>query len=55
MTKINKKEKAHITTSSYDLDAIKGAIPALSKKYSEKQIREIAIESRIAKYKHSQP
>lgn len=43
-TNFAKKEKSSI-------DTIKGFIPALTKKYSEKQIRDIAIESHIEKYK----
>lgn len=48
---LQKKDGVHIAVPHYTLDTIKGAIPALSQKYSEKEIREIAIESHLEKYK----
>lgn len=48
---LQKKDGVHIAVPRYTLDTIKGAIPALSQKYSEKEIREIAIESHLEKYK----
>lgn len=48
---LQKKDGIHIAVPRYTLDTIKGAIPALSQKYSDKEIREIAIESHLEKYK----
>lgn len=48
---LQKKDGVHIAIPRYTLDTIKGAIPALPQKYSEKEIREIAIESHLKKYK----
>lgn len=48
---LQKKDGIHIAVPRYTLDTIKGAIPALSKQYSDKEIREIAIESHLEKYK----
>ncbi len=48
---LQKKDGVHIAVPRYTLDTIKGAVPALSQKYSEKEIREIAIESHLEKYK----
>lgn len=47
---VQKKDGIHIAIPRYTLSTIKGAIPPLSKKYSEKEIREIAIESHLEKY-----
>lgn len=41
----------HKKNRRFNTAAIKGIIPALSKKYSEKEIRDIAIESHIEKFK----
>lgn len=48
---LQKKDGVHIAAPRYTLDTIKGVVPALSQKYSEKEIREIAIESHLQKYK----
>jgi AbrB family looped-hinge helix DNA binding protein len=48
---LQKKDGVHIAVPRYTLDTIRGAVPALSRKYSEKEIREIAIESHLEKYK----
>lgn len=48
---LQKKDGVHIAAPRYTLNTIKGAVPPLSKKYSEKDIREIAIESHLEKYK----
>jgi AbrB family looped-hinge helix DNA binding protein len=48
---LQKKGGVYITASRYTLDSIRGAVPPLSKRYSEKKIRDIAIESHIEKYK----
>jgi len=48
---LQKKDGVHIAAPRYTLNTIKGAVPALSRKYSEKEIREIAIESHLEKYK----
>lgn len=48
---LQKKDGVHIAVPHYTLDTIKGAVPALSKQYSEKEIREIGIESHLEKYK----
>lgn len=48
---LQKKDGVHIAVPRYTLATIKGVVPALSQKYSEKEIREIAIESRLEKYK----
>ncbi len=48
---LRKKDGVHIAVPRYTLDTIKGAVPALSQKYSEKEIRDIAIESHLEKYK----
>ena len=48
---LQKKDGVHIAASRYTLDTIKGAVPALSKQYSEKEIRDIAIESHIEENK----
>lgn len=46
-----RKDGVHIAIPRYTLNTIKGAIPALSQKHSDKEIREIAIESHLEKYK----
>lgn len=48
---LQKKDGVHIAVPRYTLDTIKGAVPALSHKYSEKEIREIAIESHLEENK----
>lgn len=48
---LQKKDGVHIAIPRYTLNTIKGAVPALSQKYSDKEIREIAIESHLEKYK----
>lgn len=48
---LQKRDGVHIAVPRYTLNTIKGAVPALSRKYSEKEIREIAIESHLEKYK----
>ena len=48
---LQKKDRVYIAVPRYTLDTIKGAVPALSQKYSEKEIREIAIESHLEEYK----
>lgn len=48
---LRKKDGVHIMLPRYTLDTIKGAVPALPQKYSEKEIRNIAIESHLKKYK----
>lgn len=48
---LQKKDGVHIAVPRYTLNTIKGVVPALSQKYSEKEIREIAIESHLEKYK----
>ena len=48
---LQKKDGVHIAVPRYTLDTIKGAVPALSQKYSEKEIRDIAIESHLEENK----
>lgn len=48
---LQKKDGVHIAVPRYTLNTIKGAIPALSQKYSEKEIRDIAIESHLEENK----
>ena len=48
---LQKKDGVHIAVPHYTLDTIKGVVPALSQKYSEKEIRDIAIESHLEKHK----
>ena len=48
---LQKKDGVHIAVPRYTLDTIKGAVPALSRQYSEKEIREIAIESHLEQNK----
>lgn len=48
---LQKKDGVHIAIPRYTLDTIQGAVSALSKQYSEKEIRNIAIESHLEKYK----
>ena len=48
---LQKTDGVHIAVPRYTLHTIKGAVPALSQKYSEKELREIAIESHLEKYK----
>jgi antitoxin PrlF len=48
---LQKKDGVHIAVPRYTLDTIKGAVPRLSQKYSEKEIREIAIESHLEESK----
>jgi antitoxin PrlF len=48
---LQKKDGVHIAIPRYTLATIKGAVPALFQKYSEKEIRDIAIESHLEKYK----
>lgn len=48
---LQKKDGVHIAAPRYTLNTIKGTVPALAQKYSEKEIREIAIESHLEKYK----
>lgn len=48
---LQKKDGIHIAVPRYTLDTIKGAVPSLSKQYSEKEIRDIAIESHLEENK----
>jgi len=48
---LQKKDGVYLTTPSFTLATIKGIVPKLKKKYTEKEIRDIAIESHIKKYK----
>ncbi len=48
---LQKKDGVHIAVPRYTIATIKGAVPALSQKYSEKEIREIAIESHLQENK----
>jgi len=48
---LQKTDGVHIAIPRYTIATIKGAVPALSQKYSEKEVREIAIESHLEKYK----
>ena len=48
---LQKKDGVHIAVPRYTMHTIKGSVPALSQKYSEKEIRDIAIESHLEKYK----
>ena len=50
---LRKKDRVYLTTPNYTLSTIKGIVPKLKEKYSEKEIRDIAIESHIAKFKSS--
>lgn len=48
---LQKKDGVYLTTPHYTLATIKGIVPKLKKKHSEKEMRNIAIESHIEKYK----
>jgi AbrB family looped-hinge helix DNA binding protein len=48
---LQKKNGVHIAVPRYTLNTIRGAVPSLPQKYSEKEIREIAIESHLEKNK----
>lgn len=48
---LQKKDGVHIAVPRYTLDTIKGAVPALSRQCSEKEIRDIAIESHLEENK----
>lgn len=48
---LQKKDGVYLTTPYYTLSSIKGIVPKLKKKYTEKEIRDIAIESHIIKNK----
>jgi len=48
---LQKKDGVHIAVPRYTIATIKGAVPALSKQYSEKEIRKIAIESHLQENK----
>jgi AbrB family looped-hinge helix DNA binding protein len=48
---LQKKDGVHIAIPRYTLATIKGSIPSLSQKYSEKEIREVAIESHLEENK----
>lgn len=48
---LQRKDGVYLTTPNFTLTTIKGIVPRLKRKYSEKQIRNIAIESHIKKYK----
>lgn len=48
---LQKSDGVHISASRYTIHTIKGAVPALSQKYSEKEIRDIAIESHLEENK----
>jgi len=48
---LQKSDGVYLTTPHYTLRTIKGIVPKLKKKYTEKEIRDIAIESHIKKYK----
>ena len=48
---LQKKDGVHIAVPRYTIATIKGAVPALTRQYSEKEIREIAIESHLQENK----
>lgn len=48
---LQKKDGVYITIPNYTLTTIKGIAPRLKKRYTEKEIRDITIESRIKKYR----
>jgi len=48
---LQKQDGIYFTKPFYTLSTIKGIVPKLKKKYTEKEIRDIAIESHIRKYK----
>lgn len=50
---LQKKDGVYLASPHYTLTTIKGIVPKLNKKYTEKEIRGIAIESHIEKYKTS--
>jgi AbrB family looped-hinge helix DNA binding protein len=48
---LQKKDGVYLAAPNFTLATIKGIVPKLKKKYAEKEIRDIAIESHIKKYK----
>ena len=50
---LRNKDGVYLATPRYTLKTIRGIAQKLNKKYSEKQIRDIAIESHIEKFKSS--
>lgn len=48
---LQKKDGIYLTIPYYTINTIKGIVPKLKKKYTEKEIRDIAIESHIIKNK----
>ena len=50
---LRNKDGVYLSTPRYTLKTIKGIAKKLNKRYSEKEIRDIAIESHIEKFKSS--
>ena len=50
---LQKKDGVYLAIPNYTLKTIKGIAQKLNKKYSDKEMRDIAIESHIEKFKAS--